>query len=69
MAVLAKGHRLALLNLLELALETPGIDPETERRATWLKWHLEGYDPLVAVDRKLLSDARNGRRPLAELAA
>jgi hypothetical protein len=35
----------ALVNLLSLVLLLPGIDPDVERRAQWLKWKLEGFDP------------------------
>jgi hypothetical protein len=35
----------ALVNLLALVLLLRGIDADVERRAQWLKWKLEGYDP------------------------
>jgi hypothetical protein len=36
----------ALVNLLALVLTLPDVDYEIGRRAQWLKWGLEGYDPL-----------------------
>jgi hypothetical protein len=51
---LSVRQRAALARLLSRVLTTPGIDPETERRAKWLKDHLEGRDPLQAIDRLLL---------------
>lgn len=55
---LSVRQRAALARLLLRVLHQPGIDPETERRAKWLLDHLEGRDPLRAIDDKLLQLTR-----------
>lgn len=40
----------ALVSLLALVLLLPGIDADVERRAQWLKWKLEGFDPAVPAE-------------------
>ena len=39
----------ALIGLLSFTLSLPGLDADVERRAQWLKWKLEGFDPVSAA--------------------
>lgn len=40
----------ALVNILALLLASPDLDHDVERRAQWLKWKLEGYDPAAGAE-------------------
>jgi hypothetical protein len=46
---LSRALQLALINILALLLASPDLDDDVERRAHWLKWKLEGYDPAAAA--------------------
>jgi hypothetical protein len=39
----------ALIGLLTLVLLLPRLDRDVERRAQWLKWKLEGFDPAAQL--------------------
>jgi hypothetical protein len=39
----------ALINLLALLLLSPELDVDVARRAQWLKWKLEGFDPAAQL--------------------
>lgn len=46
---LSRALQLALINILALLLASPDLDDDVARRAQWLKWKLDGFDPAAAA--------------------
>lgn len=42
---ISDGERGAAVALCERLISAPDVDREVKRRATWLKWRLEGTEP------------------------
>jgi len=44
-AGISRAYRCALIDTMDDLLRAPGLDHEVARRAQWLKWGLQGYEP------------------------
>ncbi len=42
---LPRAHQRVLFAVLTIITRLPGLDSDLLRRALWLKWKLEGFDP------------------------
>jgi hypothetical protein len=44
-AGISRAYQCALIDTMDELLAAPGLDHDVARRAQWLKWGLQGYEP------------------------